>query len=393
MAYDVSSWFIERLSQPVITNAVRKFYVNSQDLSDYVVQWPEVERKWDEVRAQTENIRLAAEDQTLNWLINSALSIRAQASVQWGLMTDSGTNELIDFLVGTLQSSRGSEGTITVSLVNKFKQLSERTIGTPSEPQEYINSSYLISDLAWYVVTSHGGYSAVQSNSNVDIDYASYEAWKSLLDSDNVRAKSKIDGKKCTELLGLIAKMTDSAIYEENGKIRFSRFTLAGSYSSIITTGNTLPSSVVRSDDKMINDFKVAANYDVDNDEFAITVNEVNSSSINDYGRIEELHDDTLIWYVDSISALNYAQRVINTYGDPELEISVMTTMHGMVRQIGEMITYSDSLLGLDSDLYRIFEYKMNLEDGTVEFLIRPSALSSPFILDVSILDGPDVLT
>lgn len=393
MPYNVTSWFIDTLASRSFASGgiVRKLYVGSQDLSNYVTKWPQISRKWNDIRTQTITVPLAGQSRDLNWLVNSALTIRKSAALELGLLTDSGTVESISMFNGTIQTTGNNDGNVSVTLVNKFKQLSERVIGSPNSAYNYTSSNHLISDFAWYVITSHGGYDATQSTSNVDIHYSNFLSWAGVFSADNVTIQAYLDGAKCAEVLKAVGDMTQSAIYEEEGKVNFRRFTTADSYVSVIDNTNDLKSHVELSDRDMVNTMKVAAGYDVDSRYFTITVQDVSSASVSSYGLKEDVYDNAKVWFVDSVSALNLAQRTTLVNGVPRRKVTPTTLLHGFLRQVGETISYNDNLMQVNGG-FRIMEYKKNMDSGFVEFVIDDSQIQGAFTLDYSALDSSDVL-
>ncbi len=76
-------------------------------------------------------------------------------------------------------------------------------------------------------MTSHGGFDATKSSANTDIDYDEFSAWAGVVSGDNIRVGAYFDGQKVTEALRKISRTSHSAIYIEEDKLVFSRFSVA----------------------------------------------------------------------------------------------------------------------------------------------------------------------
>ncbi len=61
---------------------------------------------------------------------------------------------------------------------------------------------------------------------------------------------------------------------------------------------------------------------------------------------------ETVMWLVDSVSALGLAQRVINTQNEIKGQFSVKTPLQSIASTIGDVISLTDEHLGVN-DLFR----------------------------------------
>jgi hypothetical protein len=112
---------------------------------------------------------------------------------------------------------------------------------------------------------------------------------------------------------------------------------------------------------------------------------------VNSFGAREQLEKDDVVWYVNSVSCLNLAQRSTLTKDNPYDRLSIDTAMPGLPRQVGETITAVDDLMGIN-DTYRIMGMEIDTDNGKIRFEAEKSQVLGAFILDVSDLDGTDVL-
>jgi len=119
----------------------------------------------------------------------------------------------------------------------------------------------------------------------------------------------------------------------------------------------------------------------------------VRSLSITSYGLHENILQDESIWFCDSVSALNLAQRLSARYQYPPKMFKVTTGLWGLYRDIGETVRLVSSFYNITSASgYRIVEIIYDMEQGKTTFVMDDSAISNAFYLDVSTLDGTDLL-
>lgn len=391
MAYQVTSWFIDQLSARQ-SAPKRVFTIGTSDYSDRVRKWPTIKRKWDDVRPQSITLDLVNGDAVLNAIRNNKTLLAETCAIQFGFTHPTSGDELITMFSGTMDKVRYSDGLCAVTLLDKFKRLSERVMGTRDDPVVFSGST-LPSDIAWAAITSFGGYSAIESTTNPDINFESFQAWAAVFSADTVLTDAFIEGKKCTDVLKRVARYTQSAIYIEDDKFAFHRFSAADSNQTTLDNDTIKDLTLEIDDSDIVNKQYVYGAYDTTSGDWFIQTNFVSSSSVNTYGLREQIEKDDTIWYTTSVSALNMAQRVISTAGEPYDRISVDTTLYGALRQVGETIAIEDPFFeGAINGGYRVMEYSLNLNDGAYSARLDKSQFASPFRLDYSLLDGTDVL-
>lgn len=388
---DVTSWFVEQTWKKNPDNLVKKFMIGTSDYAGNVITWPKPKQIWDSIRPHNTKIDLYNEDQSLNFIRDDTTNLVLQCKAQIGYTHPTSGDELVTILQGTTDKVKYSRGKASIHLIDKFDQLSKRLIGTSDVPVDYTGSNHLVSDLAWYICTSHGGYSAVESTSNPDIDYVAFQEWAEIFSLDTVFVEARYDGINAAKALRSLAHITRSAIFLSDNKISFNRFGVGG------TSLFTLDSSNIRSLDSdidmedVINQQYVFFDYSVDSDYFTQTVIETDSASVNSYGLIEAEEQNDKVWYVDSNSALNLAQRIINVHKVPFDKLKVDTTLYGLSAEVGDVVTVVDSHLGIDGD-FRVMGRNTDFDKGRMQFQLDASQLEQLFILDTSQLDGPDAL-
>jgi len=113
----------------------------------------------------------------------------------------SAANELLDLYSGTVDRASFRGGRCMLNLLDKMKPFTERTVGTSDIPAVFSTSGMSPSDIGWTLCTCYGGLSTVQSDSNPDVDWASFNDWASVFSSDPVGIHAQIEGMKVTEAL------------------------------------------------------------------------------------------------------------------------------------------------------------------------------------------------
>lgn len=392
MAYDVTSWFIDQTLELAPNNIVRKLIIGSSDYSERVTQWPSFKKSWNDIRPVSLTVTLANDDKALNFLRDDKTVLVSSATIQFGYTHPDSGDETIDLFTGTTDKVKYKSGAVEITVTDKFKRLTERIVGNDDNPVTYSGSNYLPSDIAWYLVTSYGGYSTVKSSSNPDIDYEAWLTWSNAFSLDATYANASFDGQKVSECIRKIGRMTRSAIFIKEDKISFHRFSAADSNQTSLGSGSILDMDLLFSDEDMVNKQYVYADYSVDSEYYQTVVFDASTSSINSYGLREEKEEDSNVWYVGSGPAINLAQRILSTDKVPFDKISINTTLVGITRLVGETIIVFDAFHGLDSG-YRIMEQKIDVNKGIVSFEADKSQFLNPFILDTSTLNGPDALT
>jgi len=366
---------------------VRRFTIGGSDYSAFVTKWPKFKRAWNDIKPGDLAIKLSNVDKTFNFFRDTPTALRSDCSVQFGV-----GSEFITIFSGKVDRVAFGDGPITVNISDRFKQLSQRMVGTSAVPVQYVSSNYLVSDLAWYLCTSYGGLSAVQSSSNPDIDYDSFLSWASVFSTDTVTVRAEFDGLKVNEALRILGRITESAIFISNDRISFHRYSLVESLSQEFTPANQGEFSLELRDDDIVNKQIVNFDYSTASDYFTKSVFAVNTSSVNSFGLREELEEDEKIWYVDSASALNYAQRITNFRDRPFDRIDIRVPAFGMLSEVGDSVTVVDSHLNF-SAVFRVMATEVDLHTATARLELDRSQIKRGFTLDESYLDGADILS
>lgn len=386
-AFDVSSSFKYEANQTITDKFKRRFTIGSSDYSEFVRKWPRIKRAWNDIKPNSITIGLNNEEGTFNFFETMKTNIVIDCTLEAGFETSSG-DEYVTLHKGKINRVKYKDAMLTLTIKDKIKPFSELIVGNNDAPIEFLNSNYLPSDIAWWLATSYGGLDGVMSSSNVDIDYESFAMWAGVFSSDNVFVQARFDGQKLNECFRKIGRMTRSAISVEDDLLTFARYDISSVDPLTINSGDNVSLTATIDDSKIVNKQFVHANYSISSDSFSTVVNDVSSSSVNSYGLHENLLEDKSFWYVNSISALNIAQRQITINADAYTDYSIELGMQPLYKQLGETMRISDTLLGISNSLFRIMGYDFDLDKAKSTIDCDASQILTFFRLDVDSMDG-----
>jgi hypothetical protein len=388
MSYNLTDWFKEQLS---IKAPDRQFSIDFVDYSSKVVRWPKIKNTWDGVKPQSITLQLSNEDKDLNFIQNLKTTLSTVCELKLGYTHPQSGGEYITLFNGTMDKVRYSKGICSITFRDKFKQLTERNVGLKDTPAVF--SVELPSDIAWAAVTSYGGFSSVQSTSNPDIDWQSFQDWAAVFSADGLQMSGVVESRKVSDVLKTISLQTMSGIYVENNRLTFQRFSAVNTITHNVDDDYITDLTLSIDDEDIVNRQYVYGGYDVDSQEWGIQTFHQSSESIVYYGQREQVEKSKDIWYISSASCQNLAQRVISLAGEPYDNISIKAPFAAGLVQIGETVILSDTWFdGNLSGGYRIMSYVMDMNKAEVILEVDKTQVGIPFILDQSTLDGTDQL-
>lgn len=392
MSYNVSSWFVEQ-AKSENPNIKRVFTIASSDYSEYVLGWPTINSKWDELKPNNVTLSLANEDQTFNFFKSAKVNVQSQCDVYFGFTHPNSGNELINMFSGKIAEVSFKDASISLRIIDKIQSLSDRIVGTTNSPAVFSGANLLPSDIAWAVCTSYGGLSSVQSTSNPDINWQAFQEWAAVFSADAVYMKASFKGQKVTEALRKVMENTQSAGFMADNKLTFARWSSVNTRTITLTSDHIKTLSAKIRADSIINRQWVEFGFHPESGGgfWDFSVSAQNSSSVNSYGIRETVLKDESVWYVNSANALNMAQRSLFVNALPYDQVQLTTTLAACYQQVGETIMAVDPHLNI-SEGWRIMGLALNLENGGMTLDIDGSQVNTPFLLDYSLLDGTDIL-
>jgi len=299
--------------------------------------------------------------------------------------------EYVQLFRGRTSRVQYRQGKVTLSHVDKLATLSDRVVGTSEQPVTYTGSNYNPAHLIWWLATSYGGLSTAYPGYNPDIDTDAYNALATYFSDNGVTMRAHFENIKVMEALRKIGALTRTALLVEGDRLYMARWLTVNSAETNLDGDSIIDVEVSIDEQDMANRQYVLGQYNTSSRDWGITVYAEDAASVNSFGLREEVEKDESVWYVDSASALDLAQRIELIRGTPYDKVNVTTVLAPLPRQIGETVVVEDLFLGLSGG-YRLMGYKLNLDDGTVELDVDASQISNGFQLDVSTLGGGEVL-
>jgi hypothetical protein len=404
----VSSWFETWMTRQTL-NLLRKFTYDDIHETERVQDFGSINRGSDAIVSGGTSLVLINTDKYWNKFIDDKSNLRRTAKLQLGMaasittiarsgiarsaITASGVvtlkpgstteslvhvprgGEWLDILTSWADDPEFSEALVNLSLRDKSAGLLEKELGSDEAPLNYYSSAYNPADLAWDILTVHGGLDSTASIANSDIDYSSWSAWKSDCTTANLSLRARFTGQTIREALELIRGLTNSDIYAAgNGKIKFFRFTQGTppSETYLFNTDNFREFSVKLDNEKIINYLKVYYGYDPTTESWTGNYLLEDSVSQSTYGKSSETIENTTVWHDTLASATSYANRRIQVYKNPLEVISLTSFMMGTITEVGDIVRITNSFFGYSGDPYfRVFKItNLDLAAGTISFEI-----------------------
>ena len=301
-------------------------------------------------------------------------------------------DELLKIYTGYLKNVRYTKDSCEIRTMDRLWDFTSRKVGDSDALVDI--GSEIPSDIAWTLCTCYGGLSTIESISNPDINYSSFLAWAEQFSTDSLLMSAHYDGIKITDAMSRLAKMTDSAVWiEGDGKLNFVKFVEPSSLDIMFSRDEMTDLLIDVEGLRVVNKHYTSFDYSVGSNYWTKTVFAQNTLSINTFDLHEDVLSDDSIWHVDSVGALSISHRKVNLLNAPPKRFRISTGLYGIQRQISETVRLTDSFYGITSTSgWRLTETQFNTDTGEMRFLMDEANVMNAFYLDVSFLDGDDLL-
>lgn len=395
MSDTLSTWFKDRRNRQMLT-PIRRFMVGDMDLSHRVTTWPAIEHIGSELRSVKATLTLANNDGKLNDFLYQTWMFPRLATLEIGLEHPESGPELYRIFAGTLREVQFSNDNARFYLRDKLWEFSERTIGDHENPVVFENR--YPSEIVWTLCTSYGGFADINDTTNPDIDYAAFTTWDSLFRRDNLKISCYFDGHKLAEALNKICVAADSnlwleAAYGANGGLMFRRNSAPKTCDNVFGEDVCYSMEIQVDTMQMANRFYTYGDFNVASDTHEIMVQALDFTNINTFGLKEQTYKDSNVWHVGSLSALNYAEQQITRFSVPCKVFKIKTGLAALGHTIGDTVRLTNSFWEIGSASgWIINRYKLDLQQAACEFWAEETQITEAFQLDLSCLDGPDLL-
>jgi hypothetical protein len=382
------------------SSIVEKFTFASSDISAKVTKYAAISRSAGDVIGSGLTIEAENASQTFNSLETDRAQFFKTGTYDFGYSTESGTNDTIQLFGGELVGAKFKETKVKMSFEDRLSRLKNRKVGSRQSPVSFTNTSVNPADLGWWIVTSYGGLSTVKSTSNTDISYQHWQDWFDIFDDESIAVSANFEGDSVIEILENIQKLTDSTIYAEgDNKLYFNRWT--GVASDTITITDSFISGPVEqtiNGNDILNRVIVQINYTPSSDTWGGQITSQNTESVNSYGLFETVYDNETVWFVDSPSAINQAERVVFRRNQPNATYKFKTPLTFLDGQLGDEILLTTQVYSLSARPFTLQGYKITTGKKTEmtleldEGFSRAGSRLNGFILDDAywgLLDEP----
>lgn len=278
--------------------------------------------------------------------------------------------------------------------VSKAKRAIERSLGSDAFPLDYSASAYNPADLAWDLLTVRAGLDTTISTANVDIDYTSWLAYKSICTSLAFSLKAYFTGQSIAEVLRLIGELTDTIIYgETDGKYYFRKFIPEEASPYLFSTANAHLQSgqLYFNKSRIINKAKVWYGYNPSTEVWSGSVTKENATSQTNFSLMGREFDNTGVWHNTLASATAFGERLVDRYREPVETVRFRTKQgtQALIHQMGDLITLTWGQVDYTAKLMRIYGISGTLSTGEYELLVEDmTALNYDFLILDSATSG-----
>lgn len=391
MAYDVTSWFFEQC-QLKSSEPVRVFTIGGSDYSGDVMKWPKFKRTANRIVASKATIQLDNADGDKNFFHERLYTMPNTCSVNLGFTHPTSGTEFITLFSGDIKEVKYKDTKVDIHLRDRFWSLTEKKVGQSDTPVTF--ADIIPSDIAWTLCTCYGELDNTQGAGNPHIKWDVFNAWAAQFSADSLLMSANYEDEKVSDALERLGRMTDSAIWTEgDGKLYFKRYLEPDSLDFLIDQDQFIDLEIKIDGLRPVNKAWVYGGYSASSDYWTINVFDTSTTGVNTYGLHEQVYKDDTIWYVNSASAQNLTQRITRRLQYPPKRFTVETTLIGIHRQIGETVRLVDSFYSITSATgWRYDEIEIDTHTGKARYRMNEAIAGNAFYLDISDLDGDDLL-
>jgi len=410
-----SDWFKTWMEKQALT-ILRKFTFDGVHESQRVANFRSVKRSSDKVISSGSSVFLINTDKHWHKFIDDQTNIRKNGTLQVAigvkntiarsgiarsaitaskLLTSQNVprgEEWLDLLTGWGDDPQFRGSSITLYLRDKFFNLFEQILGSRDSPVYYYGSttpsrsdiarsgatrsnftgknftSYNPADIVWDILTTYADLSNLQSEENPDIDYSSWQQWKSDCQDLHFFFQAKFTGQTVGKALQLIRDLTNSDIFANGqGKIVFYVFSPSSPPESAYSfNANYFREPQLQFDSSsLVNDLTVFYGLDLSYNTWQGFYNKVDSASQDNYGASSSIDQRSIVWHATQLSAQNYADRRIAVFKSPLKILNFDSFFMSYPLEVCDYVRVTDTFFNLDAHWFRVFKISLSLNDGS----------------------------
>lgn len=381
----VTSFYYTQMISTNPSSIVFSFTFANSDLSGRVVEYGTIARTTEDIFGGEFSVTLENASGIFSNMLLLRENIRASCTFEFGFKTATGSNDLMQLFAGDLKSPEFSKDVVELNFGDKLDSFSRKNIGTELEPVSFVNTNVNPADLGWWLVTSYGGLSLVESTSNPDIDYAAWSSYREQFANDSVTVNAYFTGETIAEGLEAIRNITDSVLYAEtDNKLIFNRWLGAPSSNETLTDSWMIDVNANLDIDAILNTVDVPFSYAVSTDTWRGISSWVNTSSVTSYGVYSSNYDDNkTVWYTDRAPALTLAERLVFRLRQPVLEIQATVPLPLLNYRLGDNLLITTAAIpGINANFVSLSSYDLDINTATIEMSFREDMTMQGFILD-----------
>jgi hypothetical protein len=217
----------------------RVFKYQGVDKSTYVGRWSSITRRADAIVSGNVTLEVANTDQAWNVILSSPQTHIIPGATASTIQVGYTAIGFMTLFTGKLESAdfRGVDS-VSLSFKDKIAYFTEAQIGSSQVPADYYSASGVSvtdfsggtsrdwsagrnpADLFWSILVTYGGLDSTESVANVDIDWTTFLAYKTLLDSIGIKVQGYFKGENIATALQELSDVAVSTIFSEaDGKL------------------------------------------------------------------------------------------------------------------------------------------------------------------------------
>lgn len=321
-----------------------KFLVDSVDRTDLLLDLPTI----------TRNVNLAAGKATVvvnnagqwwNDLYATNVSLGGTAEIQ--VYIDGDAANTLTLLKGKIQRPKFQGARVALVIRDWAGDFLNVKVGSNRQPATwFFGGNRTPDEMAFRLLTVHGGLSALASPANPDIDYASFANWRdNYLAAKNYEWEARPTGHFVSELLMRICQMSHSYIWVNNeGKVDFAPpFDPGFAYDE----SNTSRRDLELNEDHIINSVEARNGYNDTLGTWArVTTTSVEQDSIDRFGTMPKTIEDRIMWHETTASGESDRDDTLTDYAFPLKFVMLKAGPPAIMEDLGRQLDVSDTLRG-----------------------------------------------
>ena len=384
IGHDADSFFLSRNASTNPQSMQLEFTWVNSDLSGRVVRYPTIKRGYKDVVGKDWSVVMENASQLMNTIISDRTLFRnAAGEVRFGYIEDTSpySYNALSMGGGFLSKVNYSDNQTTLSFRDRMNILSQTFLSTETQSRTGVyfdNAEYNPADLVWTALTANSfgaKFSSVDCYTNPQINYDSWKTWKTTLTDESITCRGFIPyGVNYLQFLQNVAEMTDSAIYVEADNRLYFKRSLTGvvSFSATVSEADIIKLTTTGDAYDMCNRYTMPLSITVESNTAKTQapnafVTFANSGSVNSFGAVTKAPTQSYIWYTNSATAKNLADRILFRRKIPEIAVKATVPMKYQQQQLGDIVyIYSDEI-GFQDQAYTLIGTSVNLDSLTME--------------------------